>query len=392
MIPLGGGGDSKFTYSMLLFAISVTLLLSLFIPIFCPKMMPSDNENEVLRNLEDQYTDFVGSKPASESIWALTGIYTPYGVGYDGNPTIAWGRTDDGWLYGERVATYIPSQYDTTDERNAYKVQYNDASKLYYYTDDSNTINKHNAGDLYSSVVMSKAYQSNMFFSSSGKVTQGSDFYYKYSGLRYSFSPVTPFTTIDADGNKKDVVPNTSSLSLIWYNYYGDEGGPGTTGIAGQLIITGSDSGVAYLTAAQIVSAFNTDTSTSKFVMSFNGVDMNVYIRLDPVKLSSGFTVEECYNQGYWSIMVSSRSIDTSAYASADYEFSPTAIFETMIDLFTFNMSDYGLTDVAATLASLLILIPLFIGLISIGMSNYPVIIFAGIWGVLTAWSHGLFD
>ncbi len=376
---IGGGGNSKFTYQMLLFSITILILLSLFIPIFCPKIMPSDAENVTLNELEEKYTDFTGTVPTSEAVWGLTGIYTPYGVAYNGTPTTNWGRTDDGWLYGERVITYRPSQYDNDTERSAYTVRYNADNGLYYYTTASTTINQHDANDLYTSVVMSKAQQSNMFFSSSGKVTDGASFYYKYDGLRYAFQPVAAYKGMDANGNTIDIVPNTTSLSLIWYNYYG------STGIAGQLIITGSDSGVAYLTAAQIVSAFNSDTSTSKFIMSFNGVEMNIYIKLDPTKLSSGLTVENCYDQGYWSIMVSSRSADTSSYTGADYEFSPTAVFETMIDLFTFNMDDYGLSGIAGTLASLLIVIPLFIALIAIGLDNYIVVIIAGIYAAIVA-------
>ena len=379
-----GGGDSKFTYQMLLFSITILILLSLFIPIFCPKILPSDADNDVLKELENKYTDFTGTVPTSEAVWGLTGIYTPYGVGYDNKATTNWGRTDDGWLYGERVVNYCPSQYDNGNERSAYSIRYNSSSGLYYYTTTSTTINQHNANELYTSVVMSKDKQSDMFFSSSGKVTDGTSFYYKYNGLRYAFQPVATYKGMDANGNTIDIVPNTTSLSLIWYNYYG------STGIAGQLIITGSDSGVAYLTAAQIVSAFNSDTSTSKFIMNFNGVEMNIYIKLDPVKLSSGFTVEDCYNLGYWSIMVSSRSVDTSSYTGADYEFSPTAVFETMIDLFTFNMDDYGLSGIAGTLASLLIVIPLFIALISIGLNNYIVVIIAGIYAVMVAISNNI--
>lgn len=393
MINLGGGGgDSAFTYRMLLFSVSIMVLLSLLIPIYCPKVMPSDGDPLTIDKINEQYADFTGTQPTSEAVWGLTGIYTPYGVDKDGNVSSAWGRTEDGWLYGQRVVNYIPSQYST--DTAGYQATYDDTVGLYYYTNDSTVNNIHAAGDLYGSVVMCKNHQSNMFFSSAGKVSQGdTSFYYKFSGYRYAFSPLASYKTVDNDGNVKDVVPNTTSLSLIWYNYYGENNGPGTTGIAGQLILSGSDSGVAYLTAAQIVSAFNSDTSTSKFIMTFNGVDMNIYIRLDPTKLTAGLTVEECYNLGYWSIMVSSRSVNTAAYASADYEFSPTAIFQTMIDLFTFNMSDYGLTGMVGILASLMVTIPLLLALVSLGMNNYLIVMLMGIWAGISALAHnGVFN
>lgn len=381
---LGGGGDSgssNLAFGLILFSVVIMTLLSFALPLFVPSSTAGE-DNVDLSNLENQYYDFTGSVPTSEAVWGLTGIYTPFGVDTDGNATESWGRTDDGWLYGQRVVNYTPSQYSG---QNAFATSYDSERTLYYYTNASTTVNQHAQGDLYGSVVMDVNKKSSMFFTSSGKVTDGTSFYYAFDGYRYSFQPLAPYTTVDADGNNRDVVPNTTSLSLIWYDYYGD------SGIAGQLIITGSDSGVAYLTSAQIVSAFNSDTSTSKFNMSFNGVDMFISIRLDPVKLQD-LTVEQCYDLGYWSIMVSSRSVDVGSLVNADYSFDPVEVFSTMIDLLTFKASDYGLSGIASVLATFLIIIPLFIGLMVVGMDHYPVLIMAGIWAILAAWNWSGFD
>lgn len=378
MISLGGGGggNSTLAYGLLLFAVVTMTMLSFAMPFFAPAT-PMDESNLTLEDLENQYYEFTGSVPTSEAVWGLSGIYTPYGVDTDGNASSVWGRTDDGWLYGQRVVNYTPTQYaDST----AYSCSYNDDQRLYYYSSASTTVNQHKQGDLYGAVVMDVDKKSDMFFTSSGKVTDGSSFYYSFDGYRYSFQPISAYTTVDADGNNRDIVPNTTSLSLIWYDYYGD------SGIAGQLIITGSDSGVAYLTSAQIVSAFNSDTSTSKFNMTFNGVDMYISIRLDPVKLQD-LTVEQCYDLGYWSIMVSSKSVDVGSMVNADYSFDPVGVFQTMIDLLTFKTSDYGLTGIGAFLSSFIIVLPLMIGLLVIGMDHYPVLILAGIWGILAAWN-----
>lgn len=380
---MGGDGSSEFAYKMLIFATIVMLILPIAINLYCPKMANEIEPNEKLEELNAQFMDFTGSSPSSESVWALTGIYTPMGVGADGSVTGNWGYTDDGWLYGERIVNYLPSQY--AGNPDAWRVSYNDTQRTYYYTDSSTTVNKHDAGDLYTSVVMDVSKQSNIFFTSSGKVQDGDFFYYEFDGYRYAFQPVVESVTVDADGNQIGIVPNTTSLSLIWYNYYGNDG------ISGQLILSGENRSVGYLTGSQIVSAFDSDTNTSRFVMTFNGVEMYIYIRIDPTYTSSGMSVEECYNNGFWSIMVTSKSVDVSSYNSSSYDFNVYTIFETMIDLLTFNTADYGISGIAGTLASMLIVVPLFLGLICIGLSFYPVLIFAGIWAVLSAWSHGLF-
>lgn len=376
-------GDNGWAYGLLMMSAVTLVLLSIVIPFCCPKVVVSGNTT--YDELTNEYTEFTGSSPTSEAVWALTGIYTPYGVDGDGNAYDGYGYTEDGWLYGARVVNYLPTQY--TDKADGYLAQYDADRHYYYYANDSDRYNQHKEGDLYGSVVMDINKRSSIFFTSSGKVTEGDFFYYAFNGYRYAFQPLDEYMALDQDGNQIRVVPNTTSLSLIWYNYYGENDGPGGTGIAGQLIITGSDSGVAYLTGAQIVSAFDQDTSTSKFVMTFNGVDMNVYVRLDSTMLANGLTVEECYNQGYWSVMVSSRSVDTSSTISADYKFNVYTVFDTMVDLLTFNTADYGLTGMAGTLASLIIMLPLFLGLIILGLSNYKVLIFAGIYGVISAWN-----
>lgn len=381
MSVLGGGGDQKFAYGLLLFSVSMLVLFSIILPMF-PRAVETE-ENPLLNDLNTQYLDFTGSAPTSEAVWGLTGIYTPFGVDADGNATSSWGRTDDGWLYSQRVVNYLPSQYST--DANGYTASYDATTKAYYYTYASTSSNQHTQGDLYGSVVMDVNKKSNQFFTTAGKEIRGDGYYYAYDGYRYSFSPVQEYVTIDASGEQRSIIPNTTSLSLIWYDYYGN------SGIAGQLIITGSDSGVAYLTSAQIVSAFNNNTSTSTFNMTFNGVEMRIHVRLDPVKLTS-LSVEDCYNLGYWSVMVSSLSVDMGSYNTPDYEFNPTSVFETMIDLLTFNMDDYGIDGLAGDLATIVIVVPLMIGLIALGLGFYPVLIFAGIWGCLTAWSHGFLD
>lgn len=384
----GGGSSSSLAYGLLLFSTVTMVALSLFIPVFLPSHNMEDNPT--LSELERQYYDFTESTPTSEAIWGLKGVFTSYGYDDNGEPSTNWGYTEDGWLYGQRVVNYTPSQY--SDNSDAYRAYYNSDNGLYYYSETSTTVNQHSANDLYGSVVMDVGKKSDIFFTNSGKVQDGDFYYYKFNGYRYSFSPLASYKAVGTDGGLIDVSPSSSSLSLIWYDWLGN------SGLSGQLIITagdgsGNDYGVAYLTSAEIVSAFNSDTSTSRFEMKFNGISMSIHIRLDPRMLSSGLNVEQCYNMGYWSVMVSSKSADVGSMANADYSFNPTEVFQTMINLLTFKTSDYGLTGLSGLLASFIIVIPLAIGLIVVGMEHYEVVIFAGIWAILAAlnWTGSIF-
>lgn len=364
-----GSTDNNFSYKMIIFAIAVLFILPTMLTIYTDNMDTSADDN--MNDLLDDYYQFTGSTAASESVWALTGIYTPYTGG------AAYGYTDDGWLYGSIVGMssagyYSPSQYSGTNQ--TYTVQQGDGG-LYRYvvTGEGTTPDGHANGDLYTAVTFDVNQKSDIFFTESNRVDDGEFFYYEYSGYRYAFQPLADYTSVDADGNSIPVTANTTSLSLIWYEYYG------SSGISGQLILTGNESGVAYLTAQQIVYAFNATTSTAKFVMTFNNVDMNIYIRINPYYLSQGYSVEECYNNGYWDLMVSSISTDVDAYNTTEFSFNIYNIFETLIDLFTFNTAKYGISGTMGTIASLVVVVPLYAALISIGLSFYPALIMAGI-------------
>lgn len=380
----GGGGDTTLGYRLLLMASILLIALSSLIT-FCYPQAVADADPTNYEELEQQYRDFTGSTPTSENIWCLTGVYSSVGADQNGSAYSGYGYTEDGWIYGVQIVNYNPSQYSGDSNYNkSFAAQYDVEEKVYKYTATETKFNKHTAGDLYGSVPMDVNHKSNIFFSSNNVVQSADGFYYEFTGWRYVWQPLDEYHTRNADGDTINVVPNKTSLSLIWYDFYGN------SGLSGNLIISGNAPGdVAYLSSAMIVSAFDSNTSTSKFIMTFNGVDMNVYIRLDASKLSAGLTVEDCYNNGFWSVMISSTSVDTDSVISSDYEFNPFTIFQTMIDLLTFHMEDYGISGIASTVCSFLIVTPLFVGIIVIGMNNYIVLIMAGIYGVISAINWG---
>lgn len=378
--------ESSFSFKSIMFALAIALLMPIMVNIFAAPST-SLNTDEALAG----YYDFTGSTPSQESIWVLTGIYTAFGDdGQGGTDTAKFGHTDDGWLYGSSIKRYTPSQYNNSTRQ--YTVLKGDDGVFRYWTPEVQEgeagydtyvkiknkeipvteYGDHYYGDLYSDVTMDLEQQSYIFFTQDTKNTKGEYFYYDYSGYRYAFQPTANYRTINSDGENVEVVANTSSLSLIWYNYYT------STGISGQLIISSQDKGVAYLTASEIIQAFNSTTSTAKFQMNFSGIPMNVYVRLDASYLTQ-HTVEEAYNNGYWSLMVTSDSADASAYTQSDYGFNIFAIWNTIVNLLTFNYQDYDMSDTMGYLCSFLFVAPLYATLIAIGLQSVPALILAGI-------------
>lgn len=382
---LVGGGSSSFTFKMLIFAMAIMIMMPLMISIYAPSQAIDVDQNELM----DGYYEMTGQKaPTKTAVWALTGIYEPV---IDGQP---YGQTDDGWLYSARINYYTPSQYEGSPE---YYQVYRDSSGVYRYYQDSRDYNADTGtghkglytydnetqqwvkrtdsnGDLYTQVNFDVAQKSNIFFSETNKtVNDDGTFYYFYTGYRMSFQPISNYTTLDQNGNSIPVIATTTSCSLIWYQWYT------SSGVAGALVLSGNSGGTAYINAAQIISAFNQTTSTATFEMVFNGgIKMNALIRIDPFYLESK-TVQQCYDEGYWSIMLTSESTDSSAYTGTDFSLNPSKVLDTAIDLFTFDYSDYNITGWVGILMSIIFVLPLYAMLITLCLDNAYLWILMGI-------------
>ena len=368
-----GGGDTATIARYFMIGVCVMFFFPLIINVFADVNPNIQEVDDVQQELLEDYYGIVNASATQEQAWVLTGIYSPYGTNAAGNASTSYMVLDDGWIVGDRVTTYTPSQYASgLDNHEGYTVQYDSDRKLYYYTTAAS--GGYEQGDLYTRVTMDKNKMSSIFFSSAGKVSQGENFYYQFNGWKYTFQPTANYTGVTAEGQPIDVTANTTSLSLIWYQYLTQ------SGIAGQLVLSGSDSGVSYLTSTEIVRAFNSANYTSQFRMEFNGVNMNVYVLLNPYAISQGYSVEECYNNGYWSILVTSLSTNPDAYNNTDYSFNIYEIWNTIIALFTFDADRlFGGDETAATIASMAFCGTFYVLLIAIGLNHKEVLILAGV-------------
>ena len=375
---LGNGTtDTGFVVKVIVFALLLMFLVPLFFSLFVPQLDNGEDTRyaEQIQQLENEYYLSTGrTVTATTETWALTGIYEPfYGSSY--------GITEDGWIYGAREINYSPAQYTTdlsvSGPNFRYAVQYRDG--LYYYTQVDGKDLSHKVGDLYTAVAMDNAHTSDVFFTPGGKTTTDKGYYYEYSGYRYAFQPLRPYHTY-IGGVDTEVEPNSTSLSLIWYQY------SSLNGIAGQLTISGSDSGLSYLSSTDIIREFNQTTYSSTFDLTFNNVAMHLTIRLDPIRIAEGKSVETCYNQGWWSVVVSSDAIVTSSLNDASYDFNPNNVFDTLIKLLTFRIAeDYDIEGWQGTIASLLVTMPLYACLIALALIYPYSLILVAILGAIQA-------
>lgn len=382
---LGGSGGSSFPFKMFLMVLTVSILMPMFIIVWCPPDTADIQYSDEFNSLNQGFANMTGSQPASEEIWGLCGIYEPYSQG-------AYGVTSDGWIYGASINKYTPSQYANAG-KFFYEVQKQEiegkTSPLFRYTKVGQPESVGNGWldvkvkDYYTEIHMDANKKSKLFFVESQKNTKGDKFYYDYTGYRYAFAPMRDILIEDINGDGLEAAQKSTSLSLIWYDYYSQQG------ISGQLIISGSDSGVASITADQIKAAFLETTSSSKFTMMFNGVDMNIYIRMDPEKMLA-YSLDDCFNMGYWSIMVTSMTVTENSLITPEYALNPTNVWTTIVDMVSFDMGKYGAENGSiVSMVSIVYSLILYAFLLSLVVENIFFIILPLFLGVFQGFKLG---
>ena len=373
-----GGGNAEWTNVTIYMCLVIAFLMPFVTSIFLPTQFNEDDVN----NLFDDYYEMTGQQAQTKTaIWTLSGVYTPV---IEGESSLT---TPDGWMAGSIIKEYSPSQFQGTpeaytvyqDDNGIYRYRYNSAD----YNEQTGTghrgtwqwdettnqyVKSDTPGEIYSAVAFDMQHTSNIFFTESQRTMMGDNFYFNFSGYRYSFSPISDYTTLDQNGDRVPVIATSTSLSLVFYQWYSQ------SGISGQIILSGSgpNGGVAYINSANILSAFNSVTNSASFEMVFNGgITMNITVRLSPTFLST-YSVQDAFNLGYWSVMVTSLSSDANAYVGTDNALNPMKVLDVALKLFTFDWSGYNLSDSVSMLVTVLFSMFLYAGLITLCLEyNY---------------------
>lgn len=380
MIGFGGnGGDTQFTFQRVIGALLIISLLPITINLFVAPTV-EDGWQAEYDSISQTYYEATGT-PAGSGIelWTLSYVAEPY-------TSSNYGYTDDGWLHGGMVTDMEPTQYQGAAwSGENFKVA-RASNGIWYYTvapsnnpnivvastsdADHVVIDDYTGATVYSAVVMDTAHTSDTFFtaSDSTRIEYNGHYYYGYTGWRYAFSPLHSYQSTNGDGTTFNIQSNNTSLSLIWYQYTGIDG------IAGQLSLSGSDNGLSFLSASDIVRAYEGINFTATFDMKFNSIPMHIQIRLNPTAIASGMSVEDCWNGGYWSVMVyGDKDIEdyVGGISGGTNDFSVENMLNIFIDLFSFRIADhYEIDGWVGILASLVFSLAFYAVLIAVAVSK----------------------
>lgn len=114
-----------------------------------------------------------------------------------------------------------------------------------------------------------------------------------------------------------------------------------TGGIVRGLEIYGGQTLIASYSAADIVSEYNTASGyASSYDFDFQGTHLNLSVRFDPTVTESGTPLMQAWQQGQWSMAISSVSAGNFFDITGSSSFSATAggMIETFTKVFTFDL------------------------------------------------------
>lgn len=319
------GGDDATLIKVAVFGICMSIFCSVGITLLIHT--DGDYDYDAITAYRSELIGFSGESMINQNPWVLTGCYTPW------NDTLPLDDTHidpDGWLYGESVA------YGEIGKAANIRLSPEQKSSVpLYVSDDRPTYTRADGVEWWRGLyawnpVFNWLIEDVAGVDSTRYVSQSASIY-NYTGYRYTFDPVLPF----AEGEGQQISTKDGTLSIVWYNYNGQEG------ISGGLQIYGGDVLLSSISATDIIVGYQSASglaSTYDFV--FDGVHLTLSVLFDQHVINSGVSLMQAFASGSWSMAISSVSAGNFFDIDGSNSFAATAgsVFETMAQIFTFSV------------------------------------------------------
>lgn len=340
-------GSEKTLIKIAIFCICMSVMSTCLVTMYVAGS--SDYDYDAINGYKAELAEFSGGQLVNDTPWVLSGVFTPFTPGSipdseipdhierDGNHGI-------GWLYGEKITDYPyigeavniklnPNQKSNQLLRvgNPFDYSYRNGASWWNGNNDMGvTVLDPNLVRWFSNVTGIGDISDDYGY----ETVAGSANNWNYTGYRYTFDPVLPFSD---EGSSKD-----GRLSLVWYEIIGD------SGLSGALEIYGSHGNeqikLGEVHTRDIINAFR---STSGYVQifdfNFEGTHLNLVIQFDPTVYNNYDTLEQAWNAGSWSMAIASASAGNFFDVENSNAFSVTAgsAFDTFIKIYTFDYPEF---------------------------------------------------
>lgn len=329
-------GDDGLLVKIAVWGIAISMIATVMISVLVVSD-GSDYSNDEINAYRDDLIRFSGESMLNQSPWVLSHVYTPW----DPSTSAADHVDPDGWLYGSEITDYAIGGESQLKKSADIRLDPGQKSSVpLTYTSDAAefTVKSGTKWWYYQGIFGSTALISDI-------VAQFKDPYeyatisadnWNYTGYRYVFDPTLPFTAANTD-ESGDVKTSTrdGALSLVWYNYGGQEG------LSGGLDVYGGNVLLASYSASDIIAGYQSASGyATTYDFDFQGTILTLSIRFDQNVIESGTTLMQAWTAGDWSMAISSASAGNFFDIDDSNAFSVTAggMISTFIQIFTFSL------------------------------------------------------
>lgn len=368
------GGDAHTLVRVAVFGLTMSILATAMFAVFASGN--PDYDYDTIGQYRSQLVDFSGGQLINDTPWVLTGVYTPFipsQVAENDIPNhIEYDNGRGGWLFGEKINNYpylnqaANIKLDKNQKSNQLLTIANSVSWKFYegsewwaggndYGIDFRPLAK-DLIMLYQDTLGNGNYAGDDY---GYIVNSGTANNWNYTGYRYTFDPTLPF--------KSETSSKDGRLSLVWYQTADD------TGLSGALEIYGGSGDeqvlLGHYSAYDIVKVFQSTTGyVQVFDFDFEGVHLNLTIRFNPNVYDNYSTLMDAWNDGAWSMAISSVSAGNFFDVENSGAFASTAgsMLDTFVSIYTFKTPTFENDPAINTIMWLLVGLPMTIALLCV--------------------------
>lgn len=339
-----GGGDDKHQVGMVVFAIVLSLSVTLLIPIVAPSY-----DTDTGYTYADIYVEkanlesYTGQSMTNMTPWQLGGVFTPWNQSLEVKID-----PETGWLYGESInysRTGFSGQTTIGSTSGIYlDPNYKSNTPLYQADTTVTQIRGEHQWWAYkygSDTELNLFGQIFDFFGMDlGQEEEVDVSYWTYTGYRYEFDPMLKIDWSDpSNPDYSTVAQSDAKLSIVWYE---DVIGQGLSN--GLILYNATTNGLVYnLELGEILANYNVNTGYStKYALDFNGVNVYLNIRFDQDVMSGSVDLTQAFNEGRWTLAVTAKSMDNFMNISSSNSLSNSAanILDTYSQIFTLSLPE----------------------------------------------------
>lgn len=373
---MAAGGDDNTLIKVAVFGIAFSMLVTVMLTFFAAGT--SDYDYDVIKGYQNDLAKFGGDSMLNDTPWVLTHVYTPFDPANTAPEDYPNHIDEAGWLFGRDITNYpgIGQVAGIRLDKNAKSNQMLTIGNTSNYSFVSGK--EWYAGGNDFGIDLTSTRLGWGFFEGLSKFGIGSggsgDIYtsgnannWNYTGVRYTFDPTLAFAsgTSSKDG----------MLSIVWYQTETD------TGISGGLDIYNShlheygtpadDTRLGSISASSIIAGYQSSSGyATTYNFDFNGTIIHLSIAFDPDVLTKYPSLRAAWDDGAWSMAISTVSAGNFFDVENSNAFVNTAgsMIDTFVDIYTFSYPQFEDEPFANVIMWLMVGLPMTLAMLLITM------------------------